>query len=813
MKSFLTQNPSLRRITTLLALLFVLCWLALHPSRAEAQQRQSISGQVQDGQGQPVVGASVHLQETLQGTQTDALGNFHLQKLRPGHYRLHVSMIGFAPRTQMVTVTEAPVHLSVTLQTSNQQLQEVVVQSHGTLPNQQESAVLTQTADETYIHRNAGASLMNTLEKLPGVGSINMGVGISKPVIRGLGFSRVLVTDSGIKQEGQQWGSDHGLEIDQFNVEQVEIVKGSASLMHGSDALGGVVRISHPVAVQEGHYAATVRGIYRSNNDTYGTTVATSGNRRGLTYRFRATHLTYADYKVPAETFTYNRFVLPIHGHRLKNTAGRENHFSGTVGVNKNWGYFHLTVSNYNQQVGIFSGAMGIPRSYMLTPDGSRRNIDLPSQDINHFKIISNSNLQLGKNWLEADLGYQRNNRKELSLPHAHGAPSEGNHHLATHLDLQTATANIRYFPHFSGRLEPTFGVQAQAQKNTHSGFEFLLPHFRSHQAGVFALGKYRLHEKWFASGGLRADYGHLSAEQEQRAFYSEGRYVADLQQSPNVNRGFWGWSGSLGMAYNPTQRLGFKANFGKTFRIPAPAELTANGMHHGTFRYEQGDVTLRPEQGYQLDVAVSFDTERLQLSVTPFFNLFQNYIYLSPSGIFPTVNVEGTLYPVAEAGQLYRFRQTRAIHTGAEATAKYILLPALSLGVTGEYVWAQNRTTQLPLPFTPPFNLQTDLEYNLPPVGAFLSDGYLKLNYGYYAAQHRVERNEPATGSYSLVNLSTGISLGTQKWGQLSFQVQNLLDERYLNHLSRYRILNLPEPSRNYVISLAVQLERKPKA
>ncbi|MBA9076566.1 TonB-dependent receptor [Rufibacter quisquiliarum] len=807
--NLINQKPTwVRKAVILLALFTALCGLAFFPQKASAQAVQSIKGQVQDVQGQPLIGASVHLQETLQGTQTDVQGRFQLNQVRPGHYWLQVSMVGYATLTKSVTVAQEPVSVSLTLQPSNQQLQEVVVQSHGAQLNQQESSVLTQTADETYINQNAGASLMGTLEKLPGVSAINMGVGISKPVIRGLSFNRVLVTDSGIKQEGQQWGSDHGLEIDQFNVEQVEIVKGSASLMHGSDALGGVVRISHPVAVQEGHYTASVRGIYRSNNDTYGTTVATAGNHRGLTFRVRATHLRYADYKVPAETFTYNRFVLPIYDGRLKNTAGRENHFSGTVGVNKNWGYTHLTVSNYNQQVGIFSGAMGIPRAYMLTPDGSRRNIAFPSQDINHFKIISNSNIQLGKNWLEADLGYQRNHRKELSAPHVHGAPSEDSNHLATQLDLQTATANIRYFPHFSGKLEPTFGLQAQAQKNRQAGFEFLLPHFKSQQVGFFALSKYRLHKKWIANGGLRVDYGHLSAEEEQRTFYYENRYLATIQQSPRVNRDFWGWSGSLGVACNPTERWGLKANFGKTFRIPAAAELTANGMHHGTFRYEQGDATLKPEQGYQLDVAVSYDNERLQLSVTPFFNLFQNYIYLSPSGIFPTVNIDGSLYPVAEAGQLYRFRQTRALHTGAEATAKYFLLQTLTFGLTAEYVWAQNRTTQLPLPFTPPFALQADAEYNLPRLTTYLQNGYFKVNYGYYAAQHRVERNELETDAYSLVSLTTGIRLGQQKWGQLGFQVQNLLNGKYLNHLSRYRILNLPEPGRNYVVSLSIDLE-----
>jgi iron complex outermembrane receptor protein len=777
----------------------------LCPQWIVAQANYSIRGYVYSGK-EPVVGASVFLHETRQGTSSSADGFFDLVNAKQGTYTLYVTSVGYEAYVTRITVPGAE-NLVINLQESVHSLDEVVVEGNVFRQTQRESSVSIENVTAKEIAKNSGTTLMNSLERLPGISSINMGVGVSKPVIRGMSFNRVVVNDSGIKQEGQQWGSDHGLEIDQFNVENIEIIRGPASLAYGSDALGGVLNIQHPLMKQPGQHEGGVNLFFRSNNNTAGTTVFGTGNSKGVVYKMRFSGLSYADYKVPATEFHYNRFVLPIYDNKLKNTAGRELHGSALIGVQRSWGYSHITFSNFNQKVGIFSGAMGIPRAYQLTPDNSNRDVDLPSQDVNHFKIISNNSIKLGQKWLEVDIGYQKNTRKEYSNPHAHGSGDVQHGTLALQLDLHTLTANAR-LQTTHNKHQNVLGLQSSLQKNISGGYEFLIPDYNSRQAGVFMLHQYRLNERTVINGGLRADVGFMESGQVIYPFYYENNFVDSIERSPDVNRNFFNYSAGIGISYEPNTQNNFKFNFGKTFRTPTPPELTANGMHHGTFRYEVGDPNLDPEQGFQFDAVWTYTKKNIRISVTPFYNYFSNYIYLSPSGVFPTVEIDEQLYPVAESGQMYTFRQTSAIHTGAEMQVNWQANNVFDLTANSEYVWAQNLITLLPLPFTPPATFQLIAEVHWPGV-VFLKNIFINLNAGYYMAQKRVERNEPATSSYQLLNVSSGFNVGKKELLNISFNIQNLLDRKYLNHLSRYRILNLPEPGRSFIVNVGYKIEK----
>lgn len=207
-----------------------------------------------------------------------------------------------------------------------------------------------------------------------------------------MSFNRVIVNDKGIKQEGQQWGTDHGLEIDMFEPGRVEIIKGPGSLMYGSDGIGGVLNIFPPALPEEGTVSGSLRALYKSNNQNFSNSAGIQGNKKGRVFRIRATAQDYGDYRVPANHFSYNGYKLNIANNRLKNTAGKERHFTAMAGIKKKWGYSVLTVSNFHQKAGFFVGAIGIPRSYLLSDDGDSRDIGLPYQKISHFKVISNNN-------------------------------------------------------------------------------------------------------------------------------------------------------------------------------------------------------------------------------------------------------------------------------------------------------------------------------------------------------------------------------------------------------------------------------------
>ncbi|MCS7073244.1 MAG: TonB-dependent receptor plug domain-containing protein, partial [Bacteroidia bacterium] len=233
-------------------------------------------------------------------------------------------------------------------------LSEVVIESNPLKLEQSQLSVPVEVVSRAYLTQHSNGTLVNTLERLPGLSSINTGIGIAKPVIRGLSFNRVVVTDLGIKQEGQQWGADHGLEIDQFGVERVEILKGPASLLYGSDALGGAINIRPPQLPEEGTFELSALTNFRSYNQNWGNSISIGGKKHGISFRGRFSTQDFGDYQVPASQFSYNRYILPILNKKLKNTAGNERNFSAMIGLNRNWGFSHFTLSGFQQVVGLF---------------------------------------------------------------------------------------------------------------------------------------------------------------------------------------------------------------------------------------------------------------------------------------------------------------------------------------------------------------------------------------------------------------------------------------------------------------------------
>jgi len=765
----------------------------------------TLVGLVRDAAGLPLGGVQVEVHETHQLALTDLSGIFRLPDVRPGSYHLHFQMVGYRAQALDVAVKPgaAPDTLRIALQSSDIELSEVLVEANPVKVQQLQYSLSIDAVDVVFLRKQVGNNLMSALAALPGVNVMNVGVGIAKPVLRGLSFNRVVVVENGIKQEGQQWGGDHGLEIDQFNVERVQVLKGPSSLFYGSDAIGGVIQISAPPPPPDSSsLQVAVYGTYRSINHTLGQSVAVGGRRGSLVLRARFSTQDYADYRVPASQFQYNRYILPILNGTLKNTAGRERNAALSLGLIRPWGFSHLHVTWFDQHAGLFAGAMGIPRAYQLTDDGNRWNIDLPSMRTQHLKIISNTNIQLGNKWLQLDVGYQHNLRTEYAQPHAHGYAPVYNGQDALRLDLQTLAVNAQLHHRLLGRLDGVLGLNLQAQQNRRAGFEFLLPDFRTAAAGLF------LHQQWThptqtltLNGGVRLDWGYTDI-----VGYAEPLYDATLQivayreRNPGIVRRFSNVSAAVGASWYPAPAWNLKLNLATDFRFPTPQELSMNGIHHGTFRHEKGDANLLPERGYQLDLTGRFQRSDFTAALTPFAGWFNNYIYLRPGN---------TYSDLPDGGQLYQYEQVDALFTGLEAHADYHFWRNLHAGLTADFVWAYNFRTLLPLPMIPPSRLGAELEYTLPSLGRHLHDVYLSLQYQYTFAQNRTDRNEWLTPGFGLLNLGAGFGLTLGRVQvQVYVQLRNLLDTYYLAHLSRYRQLNLPEPGRNLVLGFFVPIE-----
>lgn len=494
-----------------------------------------------------------------------------------------------------------------------------------------------------------------------------------------------------------------------FDVDRVEIVKGPASLIYGSDGMSGVINISPAPLPMEGEIRGHLINSYQSNNSMRSHSAMVEGNEGGFIFKGRLTFQDYQDYKVPADEFIYAGYVKPVYDNRLKNTAGKERHFSFMTGLRKNWGKSTLTVSRFGQQAGLFTGAIGIPSSYNLRHNGDYSNIEIPNQDNSHLKVISNTTIQLNRNWLEIDLGYQRNVRQENSLPHAHGINSSEYGNLALGLYLDTYTANLRYNRQVNEKQQVIIGLQSSLMNNDFSGFEFLLPEFQSKSAGIFYFHEYRLKENFIFNAGLRLDMAQHQIEAHSQPDYDNSGEATgeETLRNPEIDRNYSNLSGSTGFSWIFSKNSNLKFNLGSSYRVPTPIELSTNGIHHGNFRHELGNSSLKSERSFQGDLNYTFSKENILVGISPYLAYYNNYIYLTPTSEFSTL--PGT------TGTLWEYRQNNAIFVGGEIKFHWSISPALQSTVAAEYVYNQNLDTSLPLPLSPPASILTGLEWKLP--------------------------------------------------------------------------------------------------
>jgi iron complex outermembrane receptor protein len=763
-------------------------------------QTYNIRGIVVDTADNPIVGVTIYLHETKSGATSNIEGWFEIKNVKSGTYHLHVKHLGFESISKNIKVINADVEINFHLKHATFEFEQILVESDMMRTGKIEQTQTIDVVNNDYLLKSSGVNLMQSLEKISGVTYISAGTGVAKPIIRGMGFNRIVTVDNGIVQDGQQWGSDHGLEIDQFGIGRVEILKGPASLVYGSDAMGGLLNLKPLPLPMQGKLAGAFVTSGQSNTNLYAASLMLEANKNGVFFRTRASVREYADYKVPADSFSFNRYVFPLYNNSLKNTAGKEEALSFTGGINKSWGVTQITASAFRQWAGFFPGAHGRPNINLLQNDGNNRNINYPYQYVEHLKISSNSSVLFKKNWLEIDLGVQQNLRKEKEELHT-GVylPSYKTADEALKLVLHVASSTIKYHLNVNEKWQHVFGLSAKRKENKIAGYSFLIPAFSVTEGGIFIFSEYRKSEKITFSGGVRADGGLTNISAYTDTIYSKELLpIFFMERSRSFNRSFSNLSTSFGFSWVTNAWFNIKFNIGSSFRYPTVAELASNGLHHGAFRYERGYANLKSERGYQTDLNVTFQKKQVMFRVTPFFNYFSNYIYLAPSGKYATAAEGG--------GQIYNYKQGNVFFTGYETDVDIHIHHRWHLGLIHDFVYNYNFSTSLPLPFSVPSSVTLEKEYTLVKEFKRFSDLYIGLDSRYVFAQNRVERNEKITPQYFLFNFSMGSTFLIGKQEVIFvFQVRNLLNQKYFNHLSFYRPLNLPEPGRNFTISLKI--------
>lgn len=759
-----------------------------------------IYGRVLLPNGDAAYGAHIYIHELNRVLATNAQGVFVDAGIKPGHYHIHTSFLGYKPEDLHF---EIPLQdsIRIQLQESDLELQKIIVEDFGSksIINDQSQSVSVIDADD--IRKTGGQTLAVALERIPGVQALSTGIGISKPAIRGLGATRISVTENGIKQEGQQWGGDHGLEIDAADVERIEIVKGPSALLYGPDAISGAINIRPGNPPAQNSYQVSTNAKFISVNNLWAQSTALALNKKNLWIKARFSTQDYADYKVPSDTFTYNGYVLPIINKKIKNSAGGERNTSATIGYSFKSGYTSLRFSYYDLKTGMFPGAHGVPQAYSLQDDGMARNIEFPFQRVKHYKILSNSNFQVGKrNWMELDAGVQYNSREEWSNPDNHGFGPLITSNKELEFRLFTASLNTRFHHEISERLNFVYGLSSQYQQNRIGGYGYLIPNFSTAQMGAFAFGKWTKNN-FTLQAGLRYDIQHTSAEVNKKPFYVSGNTIAGYLNSAHIDKIFQNTSGSIGFSWIKDKKHNIKVNLGTGFRMPTVPELTANGVHHGAFRHEVGDSSLVPERSFQFDFNYAYNSEKWEMSISPFFSYYLDYIFLDPSSKF-------SLLP--ESGLLYIYNQANGIHTGIDFLVDYHIISNLHLATKGQWVYTYNLESGYNFPFIPPATGSVELEYN-PNLKSKKVTMEIGLKMRWAAPQVFVARNELSTPGYALLDFRFSTEF-RHKHHRMIFQLagNNLTNTTYFNHINRWRYIGLPEPGINFSVGISYFLHGK---
>ncbi len=772
-----------------------------------------LRGKISDNTGLPVQGAIVEITDLKTGAAADTGGVYQINNLPNGTYLVEVHQIGFATLNKMVVI-KGDVREDFVLHESVIEKNEVVVTGTSLATEERKSLTPIQSMSIKDIHENASSNVIDAISNLPGFTALTTGPSVSKPVIRGLGYNRIITLNDGVRQEGQQWGDEHGIEIDDYNVTRIEVLKGPASLAYGSDAMAGVVNIISTPNIPDGKIKGNVTANYQTNAGLAALHADLGGNKNGLSWQVYGTQKDAHDYS--------NKYDGSVYDTRFHNTD-----FGATIGINKTWGSSRLSYTSFNEKTGIPEGTrdastggflkdQNIGGIDSLVPvskgDGKSYAMVAPYQHIKHTKIVWDNNIYLDNGGrIGIILGYQRNTRMEFGDVLQMNTPGLS-------LLLQTATYDVKYFLPVQKGWQMSIGLNGMSQWNYNEGDEFLIPDYRLFDGGLFAMAKRDIN-KWTFAGGLRFDmrimgiYGKYENLLNKDVFNPSTEYFSSV-------------SGSAGAGYNVNKNTIIKLNVASGYRAPNVAELSANGVHDGTFRYEKGNPGLNPEHSLQTDLGLSWSAQHIMVNVSVFDNYIFNYIYIrkadSAAAIQSVTNPNnyGTYIYTQGGANLY----------GGEIYVDYHQHPFdwLHLENTISYVrgnLAQAVDGNNNLPNMPPMRWLIELRAQRKTLGSFVKNAYAKAGIDMNSAQNHVftaYQTETTTPGYTLLDAGIGGDITDRKHHTLctlTLAGQNLTNTAYQNTLSRLRyapenmltgrtgIYNL---GRNFSIICAIPLDFK---
>lgn len=738
----------------------------------------TLSGKITDAlTGQPLPGASVFLTDDRIGAIANERGEYIITNIPDGHHVIEVSFMGYATIAEHIEL--------VTDLKRDYALQPVITENQGVIitgvtgaTTIRKSPVPVKLVRKTDLVRIPSTNIADALSRLPGVSQLSTGPAISKPIIRGLGYNRVVTVNDGVRQEGQQWGDEHGLEIDEASVSRVEVLKGPASLMYGSDALAGVINIITNTPVPEKSLNGNIQSGYQSNGSLFSLNGNLAGNENGFNWNVYGSYKSAGDYR--------NKY-----DGRVLNSRFNEKNFGGYVGVNKSWGYSHLIFSRFNQRLGLIEGerddATGKFILYGETPleriatnkDLKGRTPLIPYQHIIHTKIISDNSFAINKSRIKLNLAYQDNQRMEFG-------EAEEPQTKELFFDLGTLNYNLQWRLPETNEWHTTIGINGMKQKNKNKGEETLIPEYGLFDAGVFVFVQ-RFFPKGAISGGLRYDNRTVDSKELMEGL--------DIKFNA-FKRSFSNISGSIGTSIEASKNVVLKLNLARGFRAPTLAEMASNGAHEGSNRYEYGDQELRSETSFQADAGLELSNEHFNFSISAFYNRISNFIFyqklLGAGGGDSLVNADGEYIPA------FQFTQHNAKLYGLEFTFDIHPHPLDWLHIENNFSYVRGQFDDpidgsINLPLIPAARWNTEFRADVKSKGKYVRNLYAKLELSSTFRQGKAFTGfdtETITPGYTLLNAGVGTDIVKNNRTVFSIHagISNITDVAYQNHLSRLK-------------------------
>jgi len=796
---------------------FAAIWIFTLTTVAGFSQGRNIRGTVRDGVTKDVLGgSSVLIMSTTSGTTTDTYGKFSLTIPDQKQIRVVVSFAGY--NTDTTTISDSDAQVILLLYPVRDVLDEVIVTTgvaRATIVKENPVSIVTVSTRK--IDKNIESNLVDVLVKnVPGLNAVKTGPNISKPFIRGLGYNRVLTLYDGIRQEEQQWGDEHGIEADAYNVEKAEVIKGPASLLFGSDALAGVVSLFPSLPNnRDGRIHGKYVSEYQGNNGLVGNGVRIhSGNEHWL-------------WSVRGSYRIARNYTNAVDG-RVYNTGFREKNFSALAGYVSAKGYSHLNFTLYDNLQGIPDGSRdSLTRKFTkqvneaATDDPAARPFvsqsELDSyilsplhQHIQHYRVYTKNHYELGKGLIDVLFGWQQNIRREYNHPTAITQPG-------LFVRLNTFNYGLNYSFDLLENVEISTGANGMYQNNKNrDATAFPIPEYNLFDLGSYVHLKWK-YEKWTISGGIRYDSRSLHGKdlfvrKNATSGFDQQVILPDTanarMQFAAFEKKFTGISLSVGATWQANEHISLKANIARGYRSPSITELASNGLDPGAHIVYLGNKNFQPEFSLEQDIGALAEYRDISAGISIFNNNIQHYIYLSQ-----LADAQGNPVIDAQGNKTFKYQQAAAWLYGVEASVD--IHPAFLKGflITNNFSFVRgfNKNEEFKnlgtqgeyLPFIPPMKLLTSISQEFKLSSKQFSAINVKAEMEHSANQNHylgLYHTETYTPGFTIFNISASTAINWPKKSTMQFQIQvnNVFDIAYQSNLSRLKYFEYYSASPN---------------